>query len=193
MVRTWRTSRRPATSVRLLPPRPTGRPPVPDVIASIRARLGSREQGTTLIELLVTIMMFALILIVAYSVLFMVQQQTSSNLRLTDAVSQAKLGLAQIDRQIRSGNVLYSPAGETTPGCVGAQVAPSPTPNAGNCMRVYTQANGDERCVQWEVLNGVLRSRSWAATWQTDGLVTAWRTVARAIINNPTSNPPFVL
>lgn len=156
----------------------------------IRARVATRDQGTTLIELLVTMMMFAIILIVAYSVLFMVQQQTSTNLRLNDAVGQAKLGLAQIDRQVRSGNVLYSPAGETTLGCVGATVSPSPTPNAGNCMRVYTQANGEDKCVQWEVLGGVLRSRSWA----TDGSsVTSWRTVARFIVNNPTTNPPFVL
>lgn len=159
----------------------------------VRTRLASRDEGTTLVELLVTMMMFAIILVVAYGVMFMVQQQTSSNLRLSDATGQAKIALAQIDRQVRSGNVLYSPAGETTTGCVGTTVAPSTSPNAGNCMRVYTQANGDERCVQWEVVGGVIRSRSWSTTWQTDGLVTAWRTVARYINNNPTSNPPFVL
>jgi type II secretory pathway component PulJ len=158
-----------------------------------RARLGRSEEGTTLIELLVTMAMFAVILIVAYSVLFMVQTQTSTNLRVSDAVGQAKLALAQIDRQVRSGNVLYSPAGESTAGCTGAPVAPSTTPNAGNCMRVYTQANGDERCVQWEVVGGVLKSRSWSTTWQTDGQVTEWRTVARGIVNVATSQPPFVL
>ncbi|MDX6225539.1 MAG: hypothetical protein QOE64_1915, partial [Frankiales bacterium] len=55
-----------------------------------------------------------------------------------------------------------------------------------------TQANGVERCVQWQVYSGALRMRSWSPTWQVDGLVSSWSTVARGI-QNTAATPPFAL
>ncbi len=160
-----------------------------------RRRLaGARtDAGVSLIEVLVVMTLFTGILAVTYSVLATVQSQTADTLAKSDDASRARLGLAQIDRQVRSGNVLYSPAGESgTTGCTAVTVAPSAIPNAGNCMRVYTQANGIERCVQWQVLGGLLRSRSWSPTWQTDGLVSGWQTVAYGLVNAAAA-PPFAL
>ncbi len=138
-------------------------------------------------------MLFTGILFVTYLVLATVQSQTADTLAKSDDASRARLGLAQIDRQVRSGNVLYSPAGELgTTGCTATTVPPSAVPNAGNCMRVYTQANGVQRCVQWQVVGGFLRSRSWSPTWQTDGLVSSWQTVAYNVVNASTA-PPFAL
>jgi hypothetical protein len=140
---------------------------------------------------------------ITYSILTSVQHQTTDTIALSDNVGQARLALQQIDRQVRSGNVLYSPANEAsdqtngTAGCYGFTIAPSTVGNAGNCMRVYTQANGDNRCVQWRVSGGDLATRSWPPDWQVSGGVTGWRTVARNIVNtddvNSATQPPAFL
>ena len=151
------------------------------------------DDGVTLVELLISMAIFSLIIAMTYSVLITIQRQTKDTTARADTVADARLALQQIDRQVRSGNVLYSPANETgTTGCTATTVAPSLTANAGNCMRIYTQANGDQRCVQWQVTGGVLRSRSWSPTWTTDGLVTDWGVVAHNTVNTSTE-PPFIL
>jgi hypothetical protein len=111
-----------------------------------------------------------------------------------DAASQLRLAIAQIDRQVRSGNVLFSPALEATPSsCTGDAAT-----NSGTCMRVFTQSNGDEKCVQWQIIvdptdptSRVLRTRSWASNWQTSGNLTPWSTVARGL--RLSSLNPFTL
>lgn len=134
------------------------------------------DAGTTLVELIISMTIFSLALAMVYGVLITVQRQTKDATSRADSVGNARLALQQIDRQVRSGNVLYNPASETLP----------------LSMRVYTQANGDQRCVQWQVWNGKLRTRSWSTTWQTDGLVSEWGIVARDVVNT-TASPPFAL
>lgn len=142
-----------------------------------RLREGRRgDKGTTLVELLISMTIFSLALAMVYSVLITVQRQTKDQTSRADSVGNARLALQQIDRQVRSGNVLYNPASETLP----------------LSMRVYTQANGDQRCVQWQVFDGKLRSRSWSPTWITDGQVSAWAIVAHDVVNT-TATPPFAL
>ena len=153
------------------------------------------DVGFTLVEMLVVMMLFAGILTVTYSVLATVQRQTADTLAKSNDAAVARLGLAQIDRQVRSGNVLYSPAGEAYDSSTGSGTlgCTSAVAYAGNCMRVYTQSNGVERCVQWQVTSGgLLRSRSWSATWQTDDLVSPWQTVAVHLVNT-SATPPFTL
>lgn len=116
------------------------------------------------------------VLVLSTTVLTRVLNDTKRVSNRADSVSQLKLGLAQMDRQIRSGNVLMAPTDAE--------------------MRVYTQANGLEKCVQWQVYQRTLRTRSWSATWQTDGIVSGWTTVARGVDNDvtPTSTEkPFSL
>jgi type II secretory pathway component PulJ len=96
---------------------------------------------------------------------------------------QARLGAQQLDRQIRSGNLIYNPALENDPA---NGIYP------GLALRVYTQSNSIQRCVQWRIYNSALQSRSWTTTWQTDGIVSEWRTVADHIVNT-TSSPAFSL
>lgn len=159
-----------------------------------RVRSGNHEGGVTLIELLVSMTIFSIVLAGSYTVLITVQRQTADSVARADAVGNARLALEQIDRQVRSGNVLYSPAGETIPGASAADQCQASGTNAGTCMRVYTQANASQKCVQWQVLPGanVLRVRSWSPTWTTDGKVTGWGIVARDVINTA-ANPPFAL
>ncbi len=97
---------------------------------------------------------------------------------------QVQLAVQQIDRQVRSGNVLYPPDQEGTNAGTGIP--------AGFSMRIYTQANGLEKCVQWRVASGKLQSRSWTPTWRLDNQVSGWQTVAEHIVNT-SSKPPFAL
>lgn len=145
---------------------------------NLLTRIGSeeRDSGVTLVELLVTMIVLAIVLPMTYSVLITVERQTKDETARADAVGDARLALQQIDRLVRSGNVLYDPATETLP----------------LSMRVYTQANGERRCVQWQVHDGLLRSRSWSPTWTVDALVSDWGVVARNIVNT-TATPPFAL
>jgi type II secretory pathway pseudopilin PulG len=130
----------------------------------------------TLVELLISMTIFSLALGMVYTVLITVQRQTTDQNARADAVGNARIALQQIDRQVRSGNVLYNPAAEALP----------------LSMRVYTQANGNQRCVQWQVASGKLRTRSWSPTWQTDSLVSDWAVVAHGLVNTA-ANPPFAL
>ena len=159
---------------------------VPDagrVLARLRARLSREDGGMTLIELLVVMMLSSLLLTIVYHVLITVQRQTAETLRRADSVDQARLGLSQIDRQVRSGNVFYDPVLEPLP----------------MSMRVLTQAsNGDRTCVQWHVTGGALRTRSWDP--ETKVVEKDWRTVARDIVNvvdtdpsTPDPQAPFAL
>jgi len=135
-----------------------------------------RDAGMTLVEILISMMIFSLALAMVYTVLITVQKQTKDQTSRADSVGNARLALMQIDRQVRSGNVLYNPASESLP----------------LSMRVYTQANGVQRCVQWQVYDRKLRTRSWSTTWQTDGLVSDWAVVAHDVVNT-TTTPPFAL
>jgi prepilin-type N-terminal cleavage/methylation domain-containing protein len=150
------------------------------------------EAGFTLVELGVVMMIFGIVIAVTYSILTSVSAQTSRTVAASDDVGEVRLGLQQIERQVTSGNVLYSPANEDehllngTTGCYGftfSSVPPTPSePNAGNCMRVYTQANGVNKCVQWRIKDGNLATRSWAPPWDGHSAV-EWHIVARNIVN----------
>ena len=146
------------------------------MLRSLRQRRAARqpEDGLTLVELLVSMLMLSVVTAASYGVLIRVSNQSNDIQGREQTVAAARLALQSLDRQIRSGNVLYDPALESLP----------------NSMRIYTQTNGNEKCVQWQLLNGVLRSRSWSPTWQTDGIVSAWGNVARDIVNTAS---PFTL
>jgi type II secretory pathway component PulJ len=153
-----------------------------------RMRAGDRDAGVTLVELLMVMVMFAIVLTLVTAALIGVMRDTNRIQYRTDAIDQSRLAVAEIDRQIRSGNVLYNPASDPD-----ATAASMNNPAAKMWqMRIYTQANGLERCVQWQVTNGILRTRSWTPTWQTDGVVSPWKTVARGVVNT-TTQAPFAL
>jgi prepilin-type N-terminal cleavage/methylation domain-containing protein len=143
------------------------------------AQRGDDQSGYTLIEMLVVMSLMIGLLTVVFSILITISTQTRDNLARTRAVDQAQLGLMQIDRQIRSGNVISDPALESSTG--------SGVPTYYS-LRVYTQTDGVFQCVQWRVAYpvgsayGKLEYRSWKPTWQAIGGVTPWQTVANNIV-----------
>lgn len=150
-----------------------------------------------MVEFIVAMAIFAVLISIVIGVLVTVSLQTRDTLGRARAVDQARLGLQQIDRQVRSGNVISDPASETV---ANSGVAPYYS------LRVYTQTDGVYQCVQWRVRiasgadRGVLEYRSWQPGWETLGGVTAWRVVARDVVaptvgpispTNELSWPPF--
>jgi type II secretory pathway component PulJ len=151
------------------------------------AQVGRHERGTTLVELIVSMSIFSFVMVLTLTALVDVQRDTQRVVSRDDAITQLRQGMAQIDREVRSGNVLYSPVNEVgvTPGCSGSLTQP-----AGDCMRVYTQSNASQQCVQWQLQEDVsrpgtarLRTRTWSPTWKVDGKVTSFRTVATGLLN----------
>lgn len=160
----------------------------------LRRRLARRpDDGLSLAEMLVAMMVFAMAMAMITGALIATLHVTKGAQSASDAEFEARQALAIIDRQVRSGNVLFSPADEVTylSSChdLGG--------NSGDCMRIYTQSNGDEKCVQWQLVPDPsaagtyqLQMRSWTSDWQTTGKVTAWAVNARGLL---LSGSPFTL
>jgi len=139
---------------------------------------GVCDRGFTLIEMLVSMVVFSIVMAISFTAVINIQNQTADTTARDDSVTQSQLGLALMDRLIRSGNVLYDPAAETLP----------------MSMRVFTQANAQEKCVQWQIVTGDLRMRTWSPTWQTDGMVSDWAITARHLVNTGlAADTPFKL
>jgi prepilin-type N-terminal cleavage/methylation domain-containing protein len=160
----------------------------------VRRRRSSGDAGFTLAEMLVSMIVLSIALTVAFGAVIIVMQKSNDAQQSANAAAELRIGLAQIDRQVRSGNVLFSPSDEddwvTSCQDLGG--------NAGTCMRIFTQSNGDQKCVQWQVVDDgsgagtmVLRSRSWETDWKTGGTVGAWGVVARDLVLDGTA--PFTL
>ena len=147
------------------------------------------EGGYSLPELLVAMGLFGGLMAITMGVLISVSQSASDNMSRAAMVEEARIGIMQIDRQVRSGNVISDPAGET----FGDSGVPP-----GYSLRVHTQTNGVRKCVQWRVIfddeattGGELQYRSWDPDWQSGGTVEPWSVVARDLVAGTSGNPPF--
>src|SRR5436309_7761535 len=153
------------------------------------------EAGMTAVELSVTSAILVVVLGIVYTVLY---TALGASVKQTDRSltnDQARQAVEQIDREIRSGNVFFDPATESTDAA--HQIAPSMS------LRVYTQADypsyASNRCYQWRVTTGgLLQSRNWRS--DADGMpraatVTNFHTVADHIVNrvNLPNVPAFVM
>jgi prepilin-type N-terminal cleavage/methylation domain-containing protein len=147
------------------------------MIQRVRERAGD-ERGVTLVELVVSVSILGIVMVAILSVLTTVQKAAVRQDLRGQTNDQARLALQSLDRTIRSGNLLYSPASETP---------------AYFRIRVYTQSNAPtlgDRCVLWEInTSQQLVTRSWPANQPEDA--TSWQVVANGIVNralSPTVN-----
>ena len=99
-------------------------------IARLRQRLGT-ERGLTLVELVVAMAMLTIVMVVFLSTLTTIQKATVRQDVRSRTIDQVRLAMQSIDRQVRSGNLLYNP--NTAYG--------SPALPAGYTLLIYTQAN----------------------------------------------------
>jgi type II secretory pathway pseudopilin PulG len=141
----------------------------------------------TLVELTIAMALFSLVMGIFIPTLSTIQKafEKQSDRSLTN--DSARLAAEELDKEIRSGNLLYDPAAEV--------LDPTNGIYPGMSLRVYTQTNADtrdqgNRCVQWRILGGALQRRDWTTTWQTDGKISAWRLIADHIVNQPSPPTP---
>jgi len=138
----------------------------------------------TLIEMAIVLGLLSLVMGIFFPTLFAVQHAFERQSDRSQSNDQARLAVEELDREIRSGNVLYNPGSESDPA---NQVYP------GMSLRIYTQTNANSRnpgfrCVQWRITGGQLQRRDWTPSWRSDGLISPFRIVADHIVNQP--NPP---
>lgn len=148
-------------------------------------RRAGGERGTTLVELLVAMAIMGIVFVAFTTVLASVQRGVALEDSLSQTLDQARLALQQVDREMRSGNVLYDPALENAAAGTPGRVASCSGCVPGYTLRVYTQTNADSRgtyqCVLWKIAGGQVMTRSWPPL-EPDS-ATAWRSVATGIVN----------
>jgi prepilin-type N-terminal cleavage/methylation domain-containing protein len=145
------------------------------------------QAGMTLVELVVAMAMLSIVLLIFTSVLASVQRTVVVNQRYSEANDQARLALQQLDRELRSGNVITDPA-DAISGFTGAP--------AYQRLLIYTQANlptrGEAQCEIWKITSDhELQVRRWipgASDWET-----SWVTVAESVVNRSTSVNAFTM
>jgi len=144
----------------------------------------SQEAGITLAELLVAMMILSIVSLVFTTTLTSVQRAVVREDVRTQLNNKARLAVQTIDRQVRSGNLLYPPSGESDP--YGG--------TSGYMFRVYTQANapteGQFRCALWLIDNQErLKFRTWPALQPEDA--SAWTTITDGVVNRTLGQPAF--
>lgn len=128
------------------------------------------DRGLTLVELLVTMVIAGVIVPLVLSVLLAAQRQTAGTASTAAAVGDVRLAVATMGRQIR-----------TASGPVILDGAPSPV------LGLYTtDGSAGARCLQYRVVHGVLRTRSFPVT----GSGTSWST-ATVVTSSVASTTPF--
>jgi type II secretory pathway component PulJ len=136
-------------------------------------RVARREDGFTVMELVVATFIMGVVSLVFTTTLSSVQRSVSAAGNRSLNNNNARLAVDQLDREIRSGNILYDPLTDDP---------------AGFHLRIYTQTNGEPfSCVQWRIASGQMQRRErqpgnggpWPAQWHV---------VAENVVN-ATSNP----
>lgn len=154
------------------------------------ARRARGEEGMTLAELLVAMSVMGIAMMIFSSVLASVQRGVVAQESLNRTLESARLAVQQLDREIRSGNVLYDPALENNgqPSCTGCE--------PGFTLRIATQSNADTRgghtCVLWQIDDQQrLLTRRWPPNVPADA--TGWRVVATGLVNRALGEAAFVI
>jgi prepilin-type N-terminal cleavage/methylation domain-containing protein len=163
------------------------------------SRRRTRDDGFSLMEMIVTMALFSMLLAMVFTILITLTYQARDDLAQARAVEQARLGIAQIDRQVRSGNVILDPA-------LDGELVSGVPPNYS--LRIFTQEGGKDKCAQWRVYVeedeefGDLQYRTWDSDFPTS-TVTDWYVVAQNTVmlpegstidpDNPETYPPFWL
>jgi len=147
------------------------------------------ERGASVIEVVATLAILGVVMAIFMTVVGSLQTAAARQDGRVRRNDEARLALAQLDREIRSGNVLYDPSTELDPS---GDIVPS------MALRIYTQADAPRRgfkCSQWRITNDTIQTRRWSAEGEDEGEATEWWTVATGIVNRSVSPqvPAFTL
>lgn len=148
---------------------------------SFLSALRADERGVTLTELAVAMLVTGIMAAAFIAIMLSVNQMVIGETERSTNNDQARLAVEQLDREIRSGNILYDPAAEAVPDY---------------SLRIYTQANATTRtpsyqCVQWVLEDRQLLRRFWPPG--NPAAVSGWRTIADGLVNVDEGVPAFAL
>jgi type II secretory pathway component PulJ len=147
--------------------------------ADLKRRLAD-DRGWSIVELAVVVALLSIVGAALVAILHASQTNLQRETARTVSNDEVRLAVEAFDREVRSGNVVYNP---TTEVYSAGDVA------AGMSFRVYSQTNGDPRCVQWRITTGgELQRRTWPAYFDPTNsaqvaAVSGWRIVASNITN----------
>jgi len=135
------------------------------------------ESGMTIVELSVSMLLLGIVTSAVVGVLLSVQTSFGREIDRSGSNDQARLAVQGLDREIRSGNLLYAPT------------------DGGMNLIVYTQTNATtrnpgNRCVQWRISGTFLQRRDWRTDWRDSGYVSDWRVVAEDVVNRAPPESP---
>jgi type II secretory pathway pseudopilin PulG len=137
------------------------------------------EAGFTLVELMITMAMMVMVVVVFLSVFWNVNQGVATQRERSIANDQARLAIENLDREIRSGNVIYDPAVEDEPGYGFRIYSQSNAPTRSSS--IYTNAQGFT-CVEWAINDDEeLVRRFWKPGTPT--VFADWRVLAENVVN----------
>jgi prepilin-type N-terminal cleavage/methylation domain-containing protein len=141
------------------------------------------ERGMTLAELMVAMAILSIASVVFASTMISIQRASVQQDFRTRNVDQVRLAMQSIDRQVRSGNLLYNPS---------SAYGTPPLP-ADYTLLIYTQANlptVGNRCVLWSINDAEqLVTRSWVPLDPYGPSTTEWQVVAEDVINRTGGSP----
>jgi type II secretory pathway pseudopilin PulG len=160
------------------------------LLIDIQRWMPDDERGITLVELVIATAILGIVMLVFTSTLASMQQAVVAEDVRNRLNDQARLALADLDRQVRSGNLLYDPATETE------VVEPFDVDAESFMFRVYTQTkyqeSDDPRCALWLIDDDRrLLYRYWPVLDPDEA--SDWRVVAEGVVNRDTGTPAFAL
>lgn len=137
---------------------------------------GRVDAGFSLVELLVTVLITGLLVPLVFSVLITAQRQTTATTDTAEAVDDVRLALSSVERRVRSASApLYiGPATASTGRAQGFGFA---TRFAADGSALA--AADAPQCVQYTVVSGALRTRSFPASATTRP---AWTSTAAPVV-----------
>lgn len=140
------------------------------------------EDGFTLAEMIIATAILSIVLLVFTTTFATIQRSVSEQQVRSINNDNVRLSLENLDRLVRSGNVLVDPSIANTD-C-------KSTGSAYQCLLAYSQANGTTslpaRCIQWRVEGTSLETRWWKPGSKAT-TTTNWREIATGLQNLQTS------
>jgi prepilin-type N-terminal cleavage/methylation domain-containing protein len=131
------------------------------------------QHGLTLVELVVAMAILSIVMLVFLTTLTTIQRVVVDEQTRSETANQVRLAAQSIDRQVRSGNLLYNPSAEAAPLTYFQ-------------LRIFTQSNGDPRCALWQINDSQqLVHRTWPPLTPEDA--TPWHVVAEGVVNRAVS------
>ena len=163
------------------------------------------EGGFTMVEVVLAMGVMMIVLIMGMRAATSAVNVETQTVSKGQATTQAVIALTELRQEIVSANVIFDPANEIYhSGSKTGQNYAGTSPDGANIpagwsLRIYTELNGIDECVQWRLLDtvsgGALQTRTWDPSWSlgdTSAPVHPWSTLSTNVVNGP-SLIPFAL